>query len=435
MTNTIGIVDLFSGPGGLAEGFSSYHSEDGHSPYRIMISIEKEISAHATMRLRSFLRRFPPHKLPSEYYDFLNGVSAMEPDWPNLYRAEWSQADEESQFRELGKPETRKFLQQRIRKIQSIFGDRTVLIGGPPCQAYSLAGRSRNAGNANYLPDKDERNYLYQEYVKVVGILEPAAFVMENVKGMLSSAVKGDGIIQKVMADLRNPESSDARYKLIAMAPEDARIDGETDPAPRDFIVRAEQFGIPQARHRVIIVGLRSDIADTVGPDHFPRLQTHGAQVSVRHVLSAMPKIRSGLSRNDSHEGWSNSVLSAIRNLEQNPPPNLNGKELRSYQRCISTVQKNVRDGKLVHLRSRVTESLLPKDCPVKLKEWLCDPRVSNLPNHETRGHMASDLSRYLFASMFGNATKRSPTSDEFPLAIAPNHRNWSSGKFGGLYT
>ena len=72
-----------------------------------MVSIEKEGSAHATMRLRSFLRLFPSHKLPSEYYDFLNGVSAEEPDWPDLYRAEWSRADEESQFRELGKPETR----------------------------------------------------------------------------------------------------------------------------------------------------------------------------------------------------------------------------------------------------------------------------------------------------------------------------------------
>jgi DNA (cytosine-5)-methyltransferase 1 len=68
------------------------------------------------------------------------------------------------------------------------------------------------------------------------------------------------------------------------------------------------------------------------------------------------------------------------------------------------------------------------------LAEWLLDSRMEHLPNNETRGHMAADLSRYAFAAAFARSTGRSPTSAEFPESLAPKHRNWNSGKFADRF-
>ncbi len=57
-SNPIQIVDLFSGPGGLGEGFSSFQRQNGKHAYKISVSIEKDIAAHKTLRLRAFLRQF-----------------------------------------------------------------------------------------------------------------------------------------------------------------------------------------------------------------------------------------------------------------------------------------------------------------------------------------------------------------------------------------
>ena len=75
------------------------------------------------------------------------------------------------------------FLRKRIERLRTEHGGRTVLLGGPPCQSYSVVGRSRNAGNVWYDPDQDDRQSLYREYVDVLRQLRPAVAVMENVKG------------------------------------------------------------------------------------------------------------------------------------------------------------------------------------------------------------------------------------------------------------
>lgn len=64
------------------------------------------------------------------------------------------------------------------------------------------------------------------------------------------------------------------------------------------------------------------------------------------------------------------------------------------------------------------------------LAEWLVDPRMTSLPNHQSRNHMPSDLSRYAFASAFAEVTGRSPKAEDFPGSLAPAHDNWTSGKF-----
>ena len=239
----------------MGEGFSAIRTAAGGQRYQIDISIEKEASAHRTLRLRSFLRRFA--EFPAEYYDWTAGKIA-EPDWPSLYPSEWKAAEHEALCLELGTPEAARVLEERIGTIREEHGGRTLLIGGPPCQAYSLVGRARNAGRPDYKAELDYRNFLYDEYVKVLAMLSPAAFVMENVKGMLSAAVSGNAIFQQVMDDLRAAGGPD-RYELFALSAASPHLPG-SQPRPQDFIVRAEVHGVPQARHRVIIVGLRRDV-------------------------------------------------------------------------------------------------------------------------------------------------------------------------------
>lgn len=422
------VVDLFSGPGGLGEGFSAFKDSAGSRPFTINVSVEKDPAAHATLRLRSFLRKFEP-ALPPEYYAFLNGRT-VEPDWKSLYPDEWSAAEDEARCMELGTARANDFLSSRIAGIRERSGGRTLLIGGPPCQAYSLAGRSRNAGIAGYVPHKDDRNYLYQKYVDVLRQLEPAAFVMENVKGMLSSAIRGDKIFQSVLSDLESAAGPDS-YRLLALTP-DEPLANRWMSKPSDFVVRMENHGVPQARHRVIIIGLRREIADTLEALSFPRLERCRAAVNVASVIGMMPALRSGLSRNDDCETWSDAIVQALRvvSRETESVP-------RGYRSAFKAALRDCRkalEQAVATERSAVGGTRLPESCPKSLRSWITDEKIDRLPNNETRGHMPSDLARYLFASAYGIATGRSPKASEFPEALAPNHRNWKTGKFSDRF-
>src|SRR4030081_2571222 len=132
------VVDLFAGPGGLAEGFSSIRNKDASRPFQIALSVEKEASAFETLRLRSFFRQFDDAP-PAEYYDFLNG-EISEPDWGSLFPAEWNRARLETTQLELASPSATREIDARLEAIVSDHGGNVILIGGPPCQAYSLVG-------------------------------------------------------------------------------------------------------------------------------------------------------------------------------------------------------------------------------------------------------------------------------------------------------
>ena len=95
----------------------------------------------------------------------------------------------EAQCLELGTEHATAAIDHAIGALRQEFDD-TILIGGPPCQAYSLVGRARAKGKVGYVPEEDERHYLFREYIRVLDRLRPAAFVMENVKGMLSSTIE-----------------------------------------------------------------------------------------------------------------------------------------------------------------------------------------------------------------------------------------------------
>ena len=105
MRPIVPVVDLFSGPGGLAEGFAALRSPGGRRRFHVALSIEKDRAAYRTLRLRAFLRHFGP-SFPPEYYDLLNGIFSEEPDWARLYPRQWAAACDETRCLELGPVDT-----------------------------------------------------------------------------------------------------------------------------------------------------------------------------------------------------------------------------------------------------------------------------------------------------------------------------------------
>lgn len=171
MSSTIEVIDLFAGPGGLGEGFAAAGRETT-SPMTIRRSVEKDPYAIQTLRLRAFLRSFEGG-FPASYYNALNSSRPL-PDWDSLHPANWKHACEEAQQLELGSPGVFDRLSTALDNARERCAGRTILIGGPPCQAYSLAGRSRNAGNRDYVAESDNRHFLYREYVSILDRLRPA---------------------------------------------------------------------------------------------------------------------------------------------------------------------------------------------------------------------------------------------------------------------
>lgn len=420
------IVDLFSGPGGLAEGFAALRSPGGRRRFRVDLSIERDRDAHRTLRLRTFLRSFGKH-FPSEYYDFLNGGITEEPDWAALYPKQWAAACDETRCLELGKPDASIFLQQRIRTIGDKYGGRTVLLGGPPCQSYSVIGRARNARNHKYNADEDERQSLYEQYVRVLKQLRPAVAVMENVKGMLSAQRDGKPIFPKIMHDLRHA-GGENQYRLFALASRSGACSWDEGLTPTDFLVNAEAHGVPQSRHRVFVICVRRDLAETLPAEYLPRLEPGQGTVSVKDVIGDMPKLRSRLSQGDAPGAWQGAVRTACDLVEANQPL-MSREEEKRFRRALADA-RTMADGRAPPWRAARGKAVLSGQRLADLRDWICDEKIVRLPNNETRGHMPSDLARYLFAVAFACTFHRSPKSFDFPEPLAPDHVNWNTRKF-----
>lgn len=415
MPSSIPVIDLFAGPGGLGEGFSGF-SDNGRHPFRIALSIEKDETAHRTLLLRSFYRQFDQGSAPDDYYRHLRG----EIDVESLFRshaAAGARAQTEAWRAELGKV-ARTVLRDRI---DSALGktDRWVLIGGPPCQAYSIAGRSRNSGRKDYDPDNDERQTLYVEYLQTIADHWPPVFVMENVKGLLSATLREQRVFHRILADLRSPRvalrregrrcrgnGSGHSYSLYSVV----RHGMFEDTHLGDYVVKTEELGLPQARHRVIIVGVRDHLKMTEPPALTPK-----PSVPASRVLEGLPRLRSGRSQGpDSADEW----LAVLDNAEsalwfRQLADRQVKSRIESTLDSLTRPQKD-RGGEFIEYEPKVDLE----------DDWYIDERLGGVCNHSTRGHMDSDLHRYLFVSCFGLEHGRSPVLSEFPRALLPDHAN-----------
>ncbi len=433
----IKIIDLFAGPGGLGEGFSSLNIE-GSYPFRISLSVEMELSAWKTLRLRSFVRQFiySGDAIPDEYFQYLAGELGKTPEdilFKKFEKQANAAANEALQLK-LGDDEDNKVIFDEIRKKLS--NDKNwVLIGGPPCQAFSLMGRARNKGKEDYVPEEDPRHFLYLEYLKIIEEFSPAVFVMENVKGILSSKINGEPIFNKIKTDLENPGKAldkpvKSTYKIYSLV--ENLESNKSSQDPHKFIIRPEDYGVPQARHRVILLGVRNDITAV------PAKLNKKEQITIEQVIGDLPKLRSGLSKNrerDTAEGWAKVIQNEIADYLKQAVNSDEDKEIASeVRKSLNKIEKtSLKRGKAYLQPAKV----LYKKMPVELQAWYSKGWKGGVCNHDTRGHMDSDLARYLFCSAFAKVkysqeslVRRSPKLKDFPEVLLPNHKNATSGKF-----
>lgn len=432
LSKPIPIVDLFAGPGGLGEGFSSLNNG---AEFKILISAEMESSAHKTLQLRSFYRILKKRGKSSllDYYNFCNGKSDI-PYSKNTENA-WIEASCEAQQLTLGNEADNLKLEEVIEKAKLNQSKPWVLIGGPPCQAYSLMGRARNRGKINYRAEDDNRHYLYLEYLKIIQRFKPAIFVMENVKGILSSKIDGKKIFHSILNDLSDPNKAlnkedGVGYNIFSlslptvfkrgMSPNDINV--------HDFIVRTEEYGIPQARHRVILLGVREDL--NLPP---PCLVKSNELVSVSDVISDLPILRSKLSKEkDSNLIWKSTVENHLIELLNEVSNRADLGELSCYFKELSG--KIISNAGLGGIRVPLIGNIkIPNEA---LESWYKDNKLEKWLNHETRGHMTSDLRRYLYASAYAFVYKSSPKGHaQYDLkGLRPKHENWESGNFSDRF-
>ena len=242
------IVDLFSGAGGLTFGFY-YQLVDGH-----------------------FVRTDNEFLFANEYD--AHAAAAFSANYPDINMI------------------NRKIQDLTEGEINEMIGDQEVdiIIGGPPCQSFSTVGRRRF----------DDKARLYTEYIRMLRIIQPRMFLFENVKGMLSmreqvpavdengdplldengkqQTVPGDlimDIIRENFADL----GEGLGYQLVG-----------------EEVLDAVNYGVPQRRERVFLVGVRNDVLEHV-EWHYPE-PTHGNDenpyITISEAISDLPEIEEG---------------------------------------------------------------------------------------------------------------------------------------------
>jgi DNA (cytosine-5)-methyltransferase 1 len=369
------------------------------------------VFAYQTLRMRSFLRQFNRGEVPREYY---SAIQTETPDWALLeqeFRHEMSRVDEEVWHAELGRvrPED---LNSWISNAIGPTGT-WVLIGGPPCQAYSMAGRSRMIRSPWHYA-RDPRHTLYREYLRILAVHHPAVFVMENVKGILSSKKSGQLIVDRILNDLRTPCEASGEcgngvsYRIYAIANYEGTSMSLFLEEPGSYMVQAERHGIPQTRHRFIVVGVREDI------DVVPELLREQEPVPMWSVIQDLPALRSRLSRNDSQEHWVEEIRRMAGKIAA-----MNGTvsvELKAaLTRATGAVRRSLPSGG--HFMDITAD-------PRWKRDWFYDPNLRGVLNHCSRSHISADLWRYLYASVFAQLNNRSPKLREFPKTLWPEHRN-----------
>jgi DNA (cytosine-5)-methyltransferase 1 len=384
----------------------------------VVLSVEKDAAAHQTLLLRAFFRHLESPQQLKSYYKYLRGTLSLD-----ALFSEFPQPRELAESRclhlELG-PRTTQGIYADIDRL--LRGQRHwVLVGGPPCQAYSVVGRSRLSKLKREEFEKNEKHVLYREYLRILARYSPPVFVMENVKGLLSATYGGASTFERIIGDLSSPsvavreslKNGNLRkrrggdYNILSLVKSK-----EGELKPQDYIIAAEDFGIPQRRHRVILLGIRSDLKI---PENLGLKRSTGP--AVQDVLDDLPALRSQLSREkDAPCAWVDAIREAFCSFQ---PEDIDGSTLEIMRKALSCLEHRI-DAGGKYVPKSVTTSL-PQS---RLTDWLVDSAMDFVVNHETRKHIREDLLRYLFVASYAVTNGLSPKLHQFPAELLPNHRN-----------
>lgn len=224
--NKLTFIDLFAGCGGLSEGFLQ------SGKYDALAHVEWEIPMVNTLR-----RRLEKKWKHSEEDAFKRTVHFDIQKVDELINGSWK----DDTVKTYGETNHNSVIKNGLKGLA---GGKKVnlVIGGPPCQAYSVAGRAQDK---NSMKD-DYRNYLFESFIKVVDAFQPDMFVFENVPGMLSASPGGKKVTERIY-------ESFGLHGYDIMKPEELK----------KVVQTASEFGVAQKRNRVIIIGIkRTDKTD-----------------------------------------------------------------------------------------------------------------------------------------------------------------------------
>jgi DNA (cytosine-5)-methyltransferase 1 len=213
-------IDLFAGAGGLSEGFIN----EGFKP---LIHVEMNKDACDTLKTRIAYHWLKEKKKITIYNDYLKSENKdKEEFWKNVPEYLISSIINK-EISENSLSEIFKIIDNKLDKNKV-----DLIIGGPPCQAYSIVGRARKD------MESDPRNHLYKHYVKFLEKYEPSIFVFENVPGILSA--KNGEYLSKIFKAVQN-------------------VGYEVAIPPKNHL-NAKDFGVLQDRKRVIIIGWKKEL-------------------------------------------------------------------------------------------------------------------------------------------------------------------------------
>lgn len=248
MSKKITFLDLFAGCGGLSEGFI----QAGFQP---VAHVEMDAAACFSLKTRMAYHWLMENKKEEIYSNYLKGDISRSELYSNIpseiidmvIHEEISEVTLSSIFDKIDKKYT---------------GKVDVIIGGPPCQAYSLVGRARSNGMYG-----DKRNYLFLFYVEFLKRYHPRFFVFENVLGLLSAKDEKGNKYFDMMMEAFDRAGYSTDYQLI----------------------EADKYGIPQKRKRIILIGARKGEVF-----HYPKLKPIDLNVTVDDIINDLPKIQAG---------------------------------------------------------------------------------------------------------------------------------------------
>lgn len=255
---TLTVLDLFSGAGGLSEGF--YRSR-----FDFVAHIEVDKDSCETLKTRALYYLLFKKGKTHEYYKYLKGTRSRE---ELFLEYDKEKTIEDSIVNEEISETTLPRMKERIRKImkRKKIKNIDVVIGGPPCQTYSLIGRARMKAGVRY----DNRNNLYRIYLDFLKCFKPKVFLFENVPGMKTAA---NG---KYFKDLK------VRAKKLGYS-------------ARDYDLKAHEFGVPQLRKRIVLMGIN---LRKVKRTDFPEFRHSEGGFKVRDFLDDLPFIKPGNKKN-----------------------------------------------------------------------------------------------------------------------------------------
>ena len=239
-------IDLFAGAGGLSEGFI----RAGFNP---IAHVEMNPDACNTLKTRTAFHYLKEKGRVNEYYEYLKGEITRDELWGKIpTHLINSVINKEISPETL--PQIFNIIDQELQEK-----DVDIVIGGPPCQAYSVAGRARKN------MDDDPRNHLYKHYVEFLKRYKPKMFVFENVPGILSAS--NGKYLEKIFSAVK-----EQGYEL------------------EKNVLNAKDFNVLQDRKRVIIIGWRKDLQL-----QYPKFDSKEVQYEVlKHLFSDLPKLKSG---------------------------------------------------------------------------------------------------------------------------------------------